>query len=251
MSVTNYTIVPDRLDALLRSGEVQQTWVGRKALSYVMTVFRDAKSAAVIPSTGSLADEAYTREEVFEFVRDQNNDSLTCSYLIFAWGGMRYSHARSVADNAYKLIKIVDLIRSKKIGRDDAYEHFYALHNKREIQGLGPAFYTKILYFLGYESWSSVIMDQWTALSINYLFDQKIVKLNRFQSGNKFSYSVTKENDYRIYAKFNQCIEFLAKTLSERLDKKISNEDAEMMIFSEGRGKGKWRNHLIDNYENI
>jgi hypothetical protein len=90
-------------------------------------------------------------------------------------------------------------------------------------------------------------MDQWTALSVNYLFDKEIVKMNKIKQNNKTLYTVSGNNDYQVYSTFNRAIENIAKNLSQLAEgQTFTPEEAEVMIFSEGRGKGLWRTHLLN-----
>jgi hypothetical protein len=165
---------------------------------------------------------------------------------------MTYSNARLVLGNTSFLVELVDMIRNNDIRRDDAYDYFLKLHHTGIIKGLGPAFYTKLLYYFGKNNgWSAYIMDQWTSLSINYLTGHNIVQLNSVRNGNRTSNYVSKYNDWRVYSNFNNLVEILAKKLTA-LDpnKKIySGEETEIFIFSEGYKKGAWRNHLVNSIE--
>ena len=104
--------------------------------------------------------------------------------------------------------------------------------------GMGPAYFTKLIFFLMPESASSArgyIMDQWTSRSMNLLkSDARFIKT--VVSGN--SRWVADSNDEGTYEAFCREVETLAAILSMRPDK------AEELLFSEGRGKGRWRNYL-------
>jgi hypothetical protein len=116
------------------------------------------------------------------------------------------------------------------------------------MPGMRPAYFTKLIFFLmpmgmprGY------IMDQWTSSSVNLLFVEKIVKTavqrTYLKSGSvKISESVLDKNTEFEYETYCQAVEFLAAELGD-----ISPEEAEEMMFSQGRGRGLWRSYLISN----
>lgn len=80
-------------------------------------------------------------------------------------------------------------------------------------------------------------MDQWTARSINLLVDRPIVALLK-NSNRTGGYRVSSSNDCCVYQQFCELVETLAAHL------KITNEEAEMRLFSEGRGQGQWREYV-------
>ena len=116
------------------------------------------------------------------------------------------------------------------------------------MKGVGPAFYTKLIYFLG--DHEGLIMDQWTAKSVNMLCNDKIVKLD--SSG-----YVSKRNKETTYIKF---IEILKKLQIELAMDSLS--EIEALIFSTSRKVNRtglsldqnlvaseWRHFLIENYK--
>ena len=132
-----------------------------------------------------------------------------------------------------------------------AYKCF-DLHNHKNkdllMKGFGPAFYTKLIYFLG--DHEGLIMDQWTAKSVNMLCNDKIVKLD--SSG-----YVSKRNKETTYIKF---IEILKKLQIELAMDSLSETEA--LIFSTSRKVNRtglsldqnlvaseWRHFLIENYK--
>ena len=103
-----------------------------------------------------------------------------------------------------------------------AYKNFYERQNNigfsPKMKGLGPAFYTKLIYFLGDQT--GLIMDQWTAKSVNKLCGYKCVKLEN----NK---TVSKKNDVNVYKQYLYIVSEIHKTLKLET---LSN--AEELIFS-------------------
>jgi hypothetical protein len=100
---------------------------------------------------------------------------------------------------------------------------------------MGPAYFTKLICFVN-PNLKGYIMDQWTAKSINLIFDNKIVALNN--SGH-----VTDRNNAAIYEDFCLKIEYLADLLN------LKPIDLEENLFSNGGvNKGKWRQFVVDNW---
>ena len=52
--------------------------------------------------------------------------------------------------------------------RVGAYKQFHRLVNEKKLTHMGPAYFTKLIYFLGSKQ-NGYIMDQWTARSMNLL----------------------------------------------------------------------------------
>jgi hypothetical protein len=140
----------DRLDVLYKTGIKIQLPVGAKVVSYLQKIAEpfDKAASQIFKDIEKLEDRPYSRDEVFEFINNSRNDDLTCAFLVFAWGGMSYRNARLILSNTKPMLNNVELIRNNDIYRDDAYHEFYVYHQAKIVKGLGPAFYTKLLYFL-------------------------------------------------------------------------------------------------------
>lgn len=172
---------------------------------------------------------------------------------IFAWGGM--SKQASRGKNALKYIDryegICKDLLNGKITNIEAYKNFFELHNHKnddlKMKGVGPAFYTKLIYFLG--DHEGLIMDQWTAKSVNMLCNDKIIKLD--------SGYVSKRNKETTYIKFIEIVKKLQIKLA--MD---SLSETEALIFSTSRKLNRtglspnqnlvasqWRHFLIENYK--
>jgi len=144
----------------------------------------------------------------------------------------------SETSNKKQWLPIVKGIRSGAIdSRSEAYKQFMEVRLEGDLKGMGPAFFTKLICFLN-QNLDAFIMDQWTGKSINLLLGKNLVQLNNLGL-------VTDDNDEEIYDQFCQQIEKLSELLE------CSPIQTEERIFSEGRGKGEWRNYLIENYTSV
>lgn len=182
-------------------------------------------------------DTKLTRSELLDnnFIKDLNNEELAIAIL--SWGGMNREHGKSLFQNN-EWFRLIEDLRNKKIKtREEAYVLFTALRKSKNLKGMGPAYFTKLICFVNPEL-KGYIMDQWTSKSINLLFENKSVVLNT--SGH-----VTDKNTSQIYEEFCSKIEYLADLL------KLKPIDLEENLFSNGGvNKGKWRQFVVDNWSN-
>lgn len=234
-------LVQKHYDTLKAVGQSNQPWIGGKLLSYAHSVAAQ-RSDCQFPL---LPDKAVDRDYIFNMAASNDTNTLTCCVAIFAWGGMRRDHARAVLGTADKWIPIADSIRREKIGRKDAYSRFMQARKSKTLPGMGPAFFTKLIYFFGEKAKSrGYIMDQWTALSANLLTGRQLVEMQILQNAAR----VSDNNNSDVYEEFCNFIEVLGKELNESAD------EAEMRIFSVGgRGdkQGKWRAYLKQNAASV
>jgi hypothetical protein len=159
---------------------------------------------------------------------------------------MNRKHGVMLFSSSRRWVEISEKIRIGELSRTDAYKRFSELRAKGEMPGMRPAYFTKLIFFLtpagvkkGY------IMDQWTSASVNLLFNQRLVQTTIqkivLKSGKlKLSEFVLDKNTEIDYERYCQAVEHLASKLGD-----ASPESVEEMMFSEGRGKGEWRNYLI------
>jgi len=76
--------------------------------------------------------------------------TLELCISIFTWGGMQAGHARRLFNNSVEpWVLIADQIRNRRLSRAQAYAAFAKLRTiKNAMSGLGPAYFTKLIYFL-------------------------------------------------------------------------------------------------------
>lgn len=150
-----------------------------------------------------LSETPLNRSELFRLI-DQHRkigelDKPTLRKLIvsvFAWGGMRTSSNNGkLAINSIESYEGVCSELLSGMTPVDAYAEFFNLKKSKKMKGIGPAFYTKLIFFFGEQS--GLIMDQWTARSTNLLLGKTLIKL----VGNVVSDS-NSEQVYREYLHF-------------------------------------------------
>lgn len=229
--------VTEHLNKLRELGHDRQSWVGGKLRPYAESVVGALENCT--PS--QLSSDEGDRDYLFGLIADRNVSTATCCVAILGWGGMRRDHARKVLSTAQHWMPIVDTIRQGSLTRTEAYGQFMKVRALGNLPGMGPAFFTKLIYFFGKNSQSrGYIMDQWTARSANLLLGADLVELIHTKSGSW----VTDENTEAVYDSFCVFIERLAAELN------VATDIAEEMIFSIGqRGRSKlrgaWRQYVL------
>jgi hypothetical protein len=230
-------LILQHFDALKRIGPIDQMWVGEKLFSYAKSVISQSSC-----QFDQLPEKSVTRGDLFKMVSSDSVNTLTCCVAIFAWGGMRRDHARSVLKASEYWIPITDMIRTQNIGRAEAYSEFSLMRAKGHLKGMGPAFFTKLIYFFGERTTShGYIMDQWTARSANLLLGRQLIHVVK---NKKNQARVSDQNSQHVYEEFCQFIETLASELN------VSSDSAEEMIFSSGNSgrkqtRGEWRDYVL------
>lgn len=150
---------------------------------------------------------------------------------VMAWGGQRRDHGRDTWSRIATIRPAIRELREGTLDRREGYQRFYCLTNAEtdRVTGLGPAYYTKLLFFLPREN-AGPIMDQWTAKSMQLLVmragARPIITLSH--SGH-----VTRDNDLAVYDQFCAFITALAERYG------VSDGNAEELVF--GGSKQPWR----------
>jgi len=197
-------------------------------------------------TSGSLPDRQLSRADLFAIVEDSNVDTLSCCISILAWGGMNRTFGADALTMYSNWINVAEDIRKGLLDRGQAYEKFATLREKSLIRGMGPAYFTKLIFFLSPNTLPrGFIMDQWTSTSVNLLFDRKIIEtqLQKTRKKNgmvKLSEFVTDKNTKENYLNYCKCVELIATRLTK------DPASIEEMLFSEGRGKINWRKYVVD-----
>lgn len=228
-------------------------WLGTAPKSWFDWVQRNATNQTAIDkfNSSNLPSAQVSRTQLKSMVRTSQIDTLSCCIAILAWGGMNRQHGVRLFSSGTEWLSIAEEIRQGALTRAQAYQKFAELRNTKKLPGLGPAYFTKLIFFLMPDGkMTGYIMDQWTSVSVNLLFKQVIVHTSvqkNFKDDGSFKASefVMDSNSHIQYEHYCQAVEWLAKNLN------ISPERTEEMMFSEGRGKGVWRNYVIEQRNKI
>jgi hypothetical protein len=185
------------------------------------------------------------RDQLKSIVANAHIDTFTCCISILAWGGMNRRHGALLFSRFSDWEYVAEDIRKGRLTRSQAYQEFSKLRNSNKLPGMGPAYFTKLIFFLmPNEKNKGYIMDQWTSVSINLLLDEKVIHTSIQKTHNKngklkISERVLDSNSHIQYETFCLAVEYIANLHG------VNPETIEQLMFSEGRGNGEWRNHVI------
>jgi hypothetical protein len=203
--------------------------VGRNALKFGNKIINNL-------SLSTELNKVFDRQSLIHFCVDKNNSEIDITVAILAWGGMRFDHGRNLMRNWNHLEAIIFDLRNKNIStRKDAFKEFQEIRAQGKLPGLGVGYFTKLICFVNRDL-NGYILDQWTGKSINFLWDDSLIKISK-------SGWITDKNTPENYEEFCQRIEQLSIILN------CSSLEAEERIFSNGgRNPGEWRKYLKSNY---
>ena len=192
-------------------------------------------------------DKNINRCDVRKYIGSKDANALAKVLIVLAWGGMNLhnaSYALKSYQNCWK--KIVDAMLEENLCRDEAYNRFHCLVKDKNLTHMGPAYFTKLIYFLEPKH-NGYIMDQWTARSMNLLRKNNKYKIHLISTTKRksdglrnFRVDPTK-NNVCIYRAFCEDLEHLAEYLD------IDPEETEKLIFSKGGrvNVGCWRRFVL------
>ena len=206
---------------------------------------------------GVVADRLPTsqlkRSEVFCLNSDGSINTATVCAAIMAWGGMNQRFSKKFFSIAHEgWLAVADDIRKGQLDRKAAYNAFLALRDSGKLYGVGPAYFTKIIYFLTPRSSETqdhaYIMDQWAGCSINLLVCDELVKMDVTRRWRKdadepdYSYRVSDANTGVGYEKFCVAADAL------RMHFNLTHDQVDrLMIANGGKNKSSWRKYVIGN----
>ena len=218
-------------------------------------VFRDALSkedAAKVPIWKPTWKPR--RSEVFALAaadcRSVEVDGVCAAAM--AWGGMNLRHWKLLWEQRNReWLDVARCIRGGKLTRAKAYERFNTLREEKKLPGMGPAFFTKLIYFLTQgkdsEGKAAYIMDRWAASSVNLMTGSNRVLLNgeRRWKGSEnvlhvsYGFTVSDANTSDDYEAFCTAVDRLAADFCLCVDQ------VDCALFSEAKdGPGTWREYV-------
>lgn len=202
----------------------------------------------------ALIKDRIRRDAVFKLARNHTINTKTVCVAILAWGGMRMSHRDMLfGEKTENWLILAEEIRRGDHDRLSSYNAFCNLKKNNNLPGMGPAYFTKIIYFLMPRSKGKrpigYIMDQWVGSSINLLCKSRVVLMDSSPStlGNKKgriqkpSFTVSNKNDGHSYDEFCTKIEALSNHFGISADKMDRS-----LLSKGGRVKERWRRYVIE-----
>ena len=222
-----------------RKSNQETRWLGRIPKNWckrVLSVLNegDRPRDEIVSRLEIVGKSRLTRDELRRICRDASENVLVAYICAMAWGAQHARHARTAWACRKDLIPKLNTLRSKNLPRMEAYNLFAG---EDGIQGLGPAYFTKLLFFFS-PSNTNYIMDQWTAKWMILLTGERLVEMSMVPHGGP-----TRANSGRHYQAFCEAIDCLAAKLH------LSGEKTEELIFSAGgRNAGCWRRHVREHW---
>lgn len=216
------------------------SWLGHHVSDWATFVAQncDLISSATL---SALPQTRVSRTDLFSLAGDPKVSDLELTLCVLAWGGMNRSHGSKALTSWTKWGHIISKLRSANLTRSEAYELFAAERSDGHLAGMGPAYFTKLIYFC-HPNHDGYIMDQWTARSVNLLgISPQIEMYNISGKAGAQSMGVSDKNSSDTYENFCSFVEALVA----EVDEATSPSEIEEAMFSQGRGKGEWRNYVI------
>ena len=262
----------------IENDDPYEWWSSMPIRTFASTVL-DSLDSSIIHSEVNLNDfcnRVVNRCDVRKFVKRSDVGSLAKVLFVLGWGGMRTPHAAKALSSFHEHWEdIVDSMLDGKINRFQAYDKFHSLNygdnarkkGKKVLEGMGPAYYTKLIFFLQ-KKHNGYIMDQWTSRSMNLLRKdanrkihlKRVYKKGEGKEDRKNYYVDAEKNSASVYRKFCKDLEALSDRLAlcypETItgNKKQKAEATEQLIFSRGKvvrvPLGVWRNYVLENTSN-
>lgn len=190
----------------------------------------------------SLPEDKHDRVTLRSFCADARNTPEACFAAVMAWGGMKYGHGRNVWPLQNSWSDIVAQLRKGNLSRVESYEVFRRFRSDNPRCGMGPAYFTKLIFFCRPDS-DGYIMDQWTSLGVNLLFsvrEKPVVDMTTTVYKRARTDTVSDRNTSDNYETFCQCIDYLAVRLGVE-----KPEEVERWLFSRGgRSPAPWRRYV-------
>jgi len=216
-----------------------EAWIGSNVLSWSNWVLEKLASQSSLNPI-LLPNRTVSRSELYAMSENSAVDDLSLVLCILSWGGMHRRHAVSALATWSEWQHIIAQLRGGSLSRSAAYHSFANIRRNRFLKGMGPAYFTKLIYFCDPKH-DGYIMDQWTARSSNLLGISPAIKMYTAK-GSKFM-GVSDENTPETYETFCRFVEYLGDSYFPD----FHYSSIEEAMFSQGKGRGAWRSHVIAN----
>jgi hypothetical protein len=187
-----------------------------------------------VPDVAALPAVQLDRQAVRAICQSPAHSVLFGYVCVMAWGwqGKDSKTKKHVTQswNQSDLIRpILEKLRFGGLTRENAYDMFCG---QNRIKGLGPSYFTKLLYFFSPSS-DFYIMDKWTGKSINLLTGEEVVLMNG---------SPTSHNKGLNYQSFCQEIDHLGWLVGN-----TGEQIEERLFFTGGKSPKMWLAHVKKN----
>jgi hypothetical protein len=181
--------------------------------------------------------EKQSAQQIIDYCSDPQNDPIQGLIYIMAWGGsMRnVGHTASWINDSEKTDRIRDALvklRDTSMAPQAAYQMMVNLRKDGILKGIGPAFFTKILFFFTAHKpieQQCYILDQFLGKEMNLLnnFDKNYPLIRLGPDG-----MVPDSTTAQEYGDYCRGVHLLAQDMSALLGKTIEPKYAEFLIFN-------------------
>ncbi|WP_426112028.1 hypothetical protein [Pseudomonas sp. DSP3-2-2] len=219
-------------------------WVGASPHSWAESVYAGLGKDYGL-STGQL-----TRAALRALWADPCVSDEACFLSTMAWGGMQRGNGRRSWASRSHWLPVCKALRDGIHSRATGFSAFSMLRAQGKLPGMGPAYFTKILFFAEPNA-DAYILDQWTARSIHILSGQGAIPAVRkdYASSRKASELGTPSKLRLIVDDKVTVADYLdycrqVERLGEMLD--LHPHQVEEQLFSAGgKSPHPWRDHVM------
>jgi len=194
------------------------------------------------------------RSDVLALAGDPSVGTVTVAAAVMAWGGMQMNFRDMLFKSSdTRWLDVATRFREGEIDRQEAYAQLRNLRMKGGLKGAGPAYFTKLIYFLTpcgpTKSAQGYIMDQWAGCSINLLLGHETVLMDVTRSWKQTksgpeassSFRVSDVNTETNYEAFCVAVDALVAGFPNHTADQIDRA----LIANGGRNPSQWRRYLI------
>ncbi len=197
------------------------------------------------------------RPALLAMAADRSAGTAELCISILAWGGMHGKNRdRLFARPLDPWVSLAERIRDDELSRSESYDAFSQLRisGGEAIAGMGPAYFTKLIYFLAPVTSSRTakgyIMDQWLGCAVNLLAGRQLVKLDQHltwqvkkgQPAQRADSFVSNLNSGRDYEAFCQSVEALSAQMGAPWTPELTER---ALIADGGRVPHPWRAYVV------
>lgn len=245
-------LIPEQVEAFSRlAAQHSECWIGASPRAWAASFTTDPQLLAF------LSAESLSRTQLFELWRNQAVPTEACFLSTMAWGGMRRNHGAAIWQTRNEWLPVCQDIRQGRYSRRQGFELFYILREQGHLPGMGPAYFTKLLFF-GMPTRDGYILDQWTARSVHLLTRNRAwprVQIDRSSLAKATQQNgrcrdiravVTDGNTGQDYERYCQLVEQIARQLS------WDPIEVEKCMFGiGGRTPSRWREYVMENWYDV
>lgn len=224
-------------------------WAGLEPYSWAESV------QAGLGSSLGLSATPLTRSSLRALWANSTVSVEACFLSTMAWGGMQRGNGRRAWAARANWLPLCQAVRAGRHSRATGYAAFSALRASGRLPGMGPAYFTKVLFFADPKA-DAYILDQWTTRSIHLLTAQgqcpavrkdyaTAKKVALFGAPTKLRLIVGDSVSVSDYLDYCSRVEDLGRTLSMH-----PHAVEERLFSSGGKNPHPWRAYVMSAWNN-